>query len=264
MFYGNLTGFGGGGPAPFVPNQLAVLFDGTNDSMKYTGTLSGAEDSKTAIWSYWVLPNNDGQDMKILDGSGTDGNLHNRSPVVYIASSTNLATVNTLRVGASTPEVQAQATDITVVNSKGWQHIIFSYDAAGSNQIYINGAEAAGSHTANLNEDMELTSTVAHYVGMAYNSGGKLKGDLAEVYFGHGDGFALDISVAANLQKFRTADGKPADLGTDGTGPGLGQPVCYFSVRPGDSASDFATNRGSAGNFTISGALTLSSSNPSD
>jgi len=89
----------------------------------------------------------------------------------------------------------------------------------------------------------------------------KLDGCAAEIYFAI-DQF-LDFSDAANRAKF-ILNGKPVDLGAGGSLPTGTAPIVYFSVRPGDAATAFATNRGTGGNFSITGSLDLASTSPSD
>ena len=85
--------------------------------------------------------------------------------------------------------------------------------------------------------------------------------EIAEVWI---DNTYIDFSVEANRRKFYSSTGKPVDLGADGSTPTGSQPNTYLSVRPGDVAADFCTNRGTGGNFTQSGTLTLASTSPSD
>ena len=70
-------------------------------------------------------------------------------------------------------------------------------------------------------------------------------------------------SVVANRRKYITATVKPVDLGSDGSNPGS-QPIVYLSVRSNDAATVFATNKGTGGNFSITGALALAATSPSD
>lgn len=83
----------------------------------------------------------------------------------------------------------------------------------------------------------------------------------AEVWF---DTTFIDFTVEENRLKFMTPDGKPADIGADGSAPTGDQPLIYLSVRAGDSAADFCNNRGTGPNFTQNGSLTLAPSSPSD
>lgn len=83
-------------------------------------------------------------------------------------------------------------------------------------------------------------------------------GDMADVYFAPGQ--FLDLTVEANRRKFIDANGKPVDLGADGSTPTGTAPAVFFS---GD-ASGFATNKGTGGAFTLTGSLTNASTSPSD
>jgi hypothetical protein len=70
----------------------------------------------------------------------------------------------------------------------------------------------------------------------------------------------IDFSVEANRRKFIDANGKPVDLGADGSTPTGTAPAVFFS---GD-ASGFGTNKGTGGTFTLTGALTDATTGPSD
>ena len=70
----------------------------------------------------------------------------------------------------------------------------------------------------------------------------------------------LDLDVVGNRRKFISGDKKPVFLGTDGSKPTGSAPPVYFS---GD-ATDFSTNKGDGGAFTLTGTLTNSSTSPSD
>ena len=48
-------------------------------------------------------------------------------------------------------------------------------------------------------------------------------------------------------------NGYPVDLGSDGSTPTGTQPIAYYSVRDGDTAADFGTNRGSGPDFQTLG-----------
>ncbi|WP_374374491.1 hypothetical protein [Dongia sp.] len=86
-------------------------------------------------------------------------------------------------------------------------------------------------------------------------------GDIAELWF---DDSFIDFSILANRRKFMNDEGKPIDLGADGSLPTGNAPLIYLSVRPGDTAADFLVNRGTGNNFTQSGVLTLADTSPSD
>ncbi len=69
--------------------------------------------------------------------------------------------------------------------------------------------------------------------------------DIAELYFNSTT--ALDLTVGANILKFRTVGGHPENLGTDGSVPTGTAPAVYLSVSALDAATQFAINRGTGG-----------------
>ena len=83
---------------------------------------------------------------------------------------------------------------------------------------------------------------------------------MAEFYLNFGE--YLDFSTESNRRLFSDASGNPVDIGLDGSGLTGSAPTAYFSVRSGDAAPDFATNRGSGGNTTITGTLDLVTPSP--
>ena len=83
-------------------------------------------------------------------------------------------------------------------------------------------------------------------------------GDFADIWIAPGQ--FIDFSVEANRRKFIDANGKPVDLGGDGSTPTGTAPAIFFS---GD-ATTFATNGGTGGAFTLVGSLTDASTSPSD
>ena len=60
------------------------------------------------------------------------------------------------------------------------------------------------------------------------------------------------MSTATNRLKFLAADGKPANLGADGSTPTGTQPILYLA----NPFGTFQNNLGSGGNFTENGELT--------
>jgi len=89
-----------------------------------------------------------------------------------------------------------------------------------------------------------------------YNGALKSNGAISEFYFAPNQ--YLDLSVEANRRKFITADGKPADLGADGSTPTGTAPAIYLPNR----AALIGTNAGTGGNFTVNGAPKDANSTP--
>ena len=88
-----------------------------------------------------------------------------------------------------------------------------------------------------------------------------LDGDLAEFYYN--PGASLDFSDAANRAKF-AVDGKPIFLETDGSGPTGSAPVLYLHQDAGEAPANFKDNKGTGGDYTITGTLTASPTSPTD
>ena len=76
-------------------------------------------------------------------------------------------------------------------------------------------------------------------------------GALAEVYFAPGQ--YLYFSIASNRRKFISRTGKPVHLGTTGMLPTGTAPLVYHHLDDAEAVANFATNRGTGGNFTITG-----------
>lgn len=228
----------------FVP--LGVEFDGTNDYMTRGAGLTGAVDSPDGLMSFWVNFNGgDAAIQRIL----LPGLVSNPS---CIRNGSNkfkfLLTSNT-----------AFESSNSYTASSGWVHVLAAWQTdftAGNKilQLYINDT----SDIANIIDadgSINVDYTQSNWsVGAASDGTLKLNGCLAEHYFGAGQ--SLDLSVTANRRKFIDATGAPVDLGSDGSIPTGVAPLIYQSYRSGGAVADFATNRGSGGNFTITGTLT--------
>lgn len=128
-------------------------------------------------------------------------------------------------------------------------HIMASWDLSNTSRrhIYVDGV-------SDLNVASWTNATIDYTSGepfsIAARSDGEFlwDGSMAEVYFAT---TYLDLSQSTNRLKFRTAAGKPADLGETGTGPTGAQPLVYLR-----DFGDFRNgrNRGSGGNFSVVGA----------
>jgi hypothetical protein len=263
MFYGSLTGFGGGGAAPFV--ALGAQFDGSNDFMRYTSPpLTGSSQTSKLVTACWWLKKNTGTDGQRMDFYNGYVGAQGGYPTVQ-SQTNNFLNIAHVRVDLSTPETQAwQTDDDKIMVADGWQWMAYSCDAGGTRSIYMDDTAQADNSTADLDENLDYNPTTDNSIGVrgGGSTAAKMDGDLAEFWVLNG--VAVDLSVTANRRKFYSATGKPVDLGTDGQATGFGNPTIYLSLRPGDAASAFATNRGQGENFTITGTLTLSATNPGD
>ena len=233
----------GAGASP--PLRNAVVFDGTNDYMQRGADLTGNADGKKGLVSVWFRLNGGNDAAQRI--FATEGGIF-----YFDRAASNKITV----VGYTAAIVQVLGLTSTASYTAGSSliHLLAAWDlATATGQMYVNGADdlAGGSTLTNLDIDYTRTD---HAFGSSNGGSSKCNMDIAEAYVNLAE--TLDISNAANRAKFRTASGTSANLGTDGSTPTGIAPIVYFKHAPGAAATDFATNRGGGGNFTITGTLT--------
>jgi hypothetical protein len=241
-------------------NPLRVVdaadFDGTNDFIR-RAALTGAADSKTGILSFWLrLDGGDGSGLQLMMGGtgalASFGVARSASNVLSISGQSS--------AGGST--VLSMASASTYTAGATWRHLLASWDLANAaGHLYVNDVQdRAGSPT--------LTDSIVDYtvdswtIGAAINDVFKTDGALAELYFAPGQ--YLDFSLVHNRRKFISASGKPVHLGTDGSMPTGTAPLVYLHLDDAEAVANFATNRGTGGDFSITGTLETGSSSPSD
>ena len=142
-------------------------------------------------------------------------------------------------------------------------HVLFSFNVAlGSSGVreYINDADETAFGSSG-NNNGEFTPGKWGWGRRYYDTGSKINGEVADFWI---DNTYFDLDVEANRRKFIDANGKPVDLGADGSNPTGSAPWCFLSIADGEVASDWATNKTGNGDFTITGSLALGASSPSD
>lgn len=238
----SLLGAGGASLIPFpVP---AVNFDGTNDYLSI-GAGWHVTDAQLGTISWWFNPAGDGTERWLF---GENNARHRLS----------LQTNNKLRFLArnSTPSTLIDFTTTpTYLAGSGWHHVHISYNLATPvAKIYVDGA------VPGLDTNTVVSGTIqvlAAYIGAHSSGTNKWNGDMAEPFFI--DQYA-DPAVEANRLKFRRANGKPEDLGADGSTPFGSQARVYLH----NATATWQNNLGTIGNFTENGALTDAATSPSD
>ena len=238
----------------------AADFDGTNDYMRLGAALSGASDSKQLTLSMWLrFDGGDGATQELFNlvttagGStrrfGCSRNTANR--LAYIAAN-----------AAGTTILNSTHTD-TITADGNWHHFAISLDLAdtGKRHAYLDGVSMTGGYAVYTDDTIDYAGTNDCQVGVR-GTVNRFNGCMAEVFF---DETYIDLSVAANLQKFRSVAGKPVSLGADGSTPLGAQPLVYLRVADGAAVTTFANNLGSGGGtLTITGTLDLCDSSPTD
>lgn len=237
-------------------NPLLVVdgadFDGTNDHMTRGAGLSGAADSKSGIFSVWArLDGGDGATIFLLNSNGFS-QFYRANTNVFIFQLVNAALSFVLDL----------RTSATYLAGATWLHILASWDLAtpGASHLYVNDVSDKNVVTF-TNDTIDYTDT-NWWISLFNGSGNRFNGALAEFYFAPGQ--YLDFSLASNRRKFISASGKPVHLGATGSLPTGTAPIIYQHLDDGEAVANFATNRGTGGNFTITGTLDAASSSPSD
>jgi hypothetical protein len=233
-------------------------FDPSTDYMTRGATLTGASDSKTGIFSAWVrLDGNDVAD-RLLSNATTVAGFFERliigrgSDFRYSIRGKNSSDTTILSIDSSS----------TFTTSATWIHVLSSWDlATGSAHLYINGTSDVSGTPTTTNDTIDYT--VADWsVAARPDSSSGLNGCIADLYFAPGQ--YLDFSLLYNRLKFRSASGKPVHLGSAGALPTGTAPLIYLHIDDAEAVANFATNRGTGGNFSITGSLATGSTSPSD
>ena len=252
----NLIGFGAGGgqkpvgiPGPY--QAPAVTFDGSNDNLQRDTDLTGNADSKLLLLSFWFRRSANGFKLVLQSIPGTGGGqvfFHTDNAIRLLYD--NDGATNIL-----------DTTTAPVVTDTVWHQYAACIDMADSakRHVLLDGAEQSPTWATYTNDVIDFTHT-DHAIGATVTNGSKFSGDLADLWWGPGQ--YLDLSVAANLAKFRDAGGKPVNLGSDGSLPTGTAPLVFFT---GDAAVwNAGTNSGSGGDYAMSGAVADAASSPSD
>ena len=226
----------------------AVSFDGSNDYLIKSSDWTSNANSKVGIMSVFIqFQGGDGAFVNMA--SITDGDLG----MAKGASGNKLY----MKVG-STISAANGSTDIA--DDDTWHHIIFAWDAAADTRHgYVDGSSDFSLSGSDVDFDW---TQAAHTIGASANGSSKIFADVAEFYINNEE--YLDISDAANLQKFRDTDGKPVDLGADGSEPTGSSPRVYLHLDDGETVANFAVNAGTGGDYSITGALATASTSPTD
>lgn len=233
-------------------------FDGTNDYTNRGADLDGNANSKLGIVSMWLrVDGGDGVDARpFVSGSG--------ATVEFRTQKTNNEAFRVIGENAAGTIILNIVTSASVIAAGAtWKHVLASWDmagGAGGRHLYINDASDL---TVVTFTDDTIDYTQADWsAGARMDGNEKLDGCIAELYFAPGQ--YLDFSVVSHRRRFISGSGKPVFLGATGALPTGTAPLVYFHLDNGEAVANFATNRGTGGNFTITGTLTTGSTSPSD
>lgn len=151
-----------------------------------------------------------------------------------------------------------------VVAGAAWRHLLWSWDlaVAGSGRVFLDDVSDKGAENTFTNSPLLYSGDTN--AGLAANTTGTeaWSGCIAEFFF---DTRFLDLSMVANRRKFRSANGRPVHLGSNGSLPFGVAPFVYFHLDDGEAVANFNTNRGVGGSFTTAnGTPATGSTSPSD
>jgi hypothetical protein len=233
----------------------AAFFDGTNDWMERGADFTGNADSKKGIFSAWIKYSDTSASRNILVGTG------NKVLIRYSFVASDIGKFQIIAANSASTQILSIATSNSSVYSGAWFHLLASWDLA-TTTTHLYMKDVSDQVTTTVTNDT-IDYTIANYAVCA-NIGGTTRhhGDIAEIYFAPGQ--YLDFSITGNRRKFISSTLKPVSLGPDGAGPTGVAPILYCHLADAETAANFATNRGTGGDVTITGTLTTSSTSPSD
>lgn len=228
----------------------AAKFDGLTDYGTRGAGLTGAADNKTGTFSIWTKHDaDDANERYFACADWSHLYRENDNTFQHFASDSGGTTVNHVD------------TTGTLIIADGWNHTCGSFQAGASplEHLYLNDVSDLNITTQN---DFNVDWTKADWAIGGTTAGLSLfDGDMAELYFTNE---YLDLSVTANRRKLITAALKPANMGSTGSAVTGTAPLVYCSLRLGDAASAFFTNRGTGGDFTDQGSIAVAATSPSD
>lgn len=230
-------------------------FDGTNDYLNRGGGLTGAVASTIGTLVAWLyLRSAAGQPAVFWINNGYLIDIGVSREIQIQAN--NTSGVANLRV----------VTAVSKIPLNTWVCFMTSIDLTSTSKrwIYVNDTDVTGGATwfTYTNSTMNFANATSPNVQVGASIGAqKWDGGMAEVWFAPGQ--YLDFSVQANRRLFISGTGKPVPLGSSGILPTGTKPLSYnhFGNEP---PSHFAFNTGTGGAYTVTGALTLMATSPSD
>lgn len=236
----------------------AWTFDGTSDHIEANG--ADSSDRNICIVSFWFRVNTLNRAQYLWSG------FNIARPYVRLSASNQLQ-VKIAGNGAA----DRWTGDVVggVISDNSWHHFCMSWNSnifTTTNDLTIrldgvarslsSGPASAGSTEMNLYNYVGALGTGSATV----DAGSKFDGDISEFFLHAGLASYFDLDGAGNIEKFRTAGGKPVDLGADGSTPLGVQPNNYLK----NPAALANVNSGSQGDWNTVGTLDVAASSPSD
>ena len=216
----------GGAPPAYVASSAHFIL---NSRIRFTGSAIPFVNGTQATISFWIRPTSLTNASILQSRDGGSGHLWRLNVAgVYDFAAQNTSSV-TVAAGTSTAQLFIG----------GWFHYLLSFDLTDTAKrwVYINGIQAStGTSAAWTVYNTAGTMALLHtdlYVGADDSLGADFVGELAEIWMKQ---TYIDLSVLGNRQLFLDYDGttgRPQDLGSDGSTPGLGVPELYMRFLTG-------------------------------
>ncbi|HTK84478.1 MAG TPA: LamG-like jellyroll fold domain-containing protein [Patescibacteria group bacterium] len=192
-----------------------VVFDGTNDYLTSTSNFNTADDGKLTV-SFWFRRSlNFGTAQTVFRANNTATvSAANLRVLIQFTTTNKIQIQGSNQSGTAVLSVTTGST----FTDSNWHHIVFSLDLSNNAKrfIYIDGvADSPTWNTYNTGQTFDFSmATPRNSIGATSAGGAKYAGDLADFWLD--EGFYIDLSVAANLQKFISTGGNPVYLGAIG------------------------------------------------
>lgn len=240
----------GAGAASYAGHNM-VVFDGTNDYLNRGALATGLGTARYMTLAFKIKP---------LKAAGTLQNLlhfgaANARIVIDSANKVQVILSSASLGGATAGGVTANAMD---TGTEYTVHLALDFQAGSpSVAAFMNGVDVTGDISAPLGPSGTPGSvtwgSLAQTAIAASNAGAfKFEGEMGFFWFTVGDTAASHFITDAS--KFY--DGGDVDLGTDGTGSGLAQPVIFWGGQNAAAHWNAGVNAGSgADTWTMNGSV---------
>lgn len=233
--------------APPGYHATAVHFDGNSYlTAAMLANTAGSPRGTISMWLHFNGGDATQQGLVIAQVIGTGGLARTASNHIDV----------TLR-SCNGPTLLDMTSSDTYASTSGWVHLLAAWDvSAGKAQLYINDVADRTPNPTIVSGDICYS---AFRWGIGGLSSGELQADVADLYAALGT--FIDLDIPTNRRMFRSAAGKPVDLGTGCSIPTGALPTGCFT----GNVLGWNVNKGTGGGFTVDGdALSTAPTSPSD
>ena len=234
---------------PILTDARGVNINGVGgDGFRNTANWTTGADNKFVTFSCWFKCDNASNNMIYLDGYSSTSHFR-------IRGSRYNDKANIQAFNSSATVILTASSSLSLVDNTDLHHVLFTADLsnASNRQVWVDGVVDAGAtYTHYVNNNIDWVHNQDQKMLDGWNGPDNFQGAIAEMWFTN----EYIGTAASNVNKFYIG-GKPADLGSDGSLPTGNQPIAYYSVREGDTVSDWGVNRGSGPDFFVLGTPTI-------